>query len=515
MSCWLGIDVGTSGIKALVMNESGEVIRKGYAEQDVIFSQPGYAEQDPSVWWQSCKDAVRAALNGSEIGDRIEAIGFSGQMQGTVFLDEKGQPVRNCIIWMDQRAVNEVKDIEGALGEARMDADRITANQCLTTFWAPKILWVKKHEPQNYSRIKKVVFAKDYLAYCMTGEIATEVSDASLTYLLDIPGRRWSDDMFRALDIPREIVPDRLLESCDVTGRLRKSVADELGLKPGIPVIAGGGDQAANGIGTGIIDESIMGASIGTSAVVFGCSKTPFFDTKKRAIQSLCHSAPDLWAYLGLSLTAGASLKWVRDVIFPREKQECFRTGQDIYDHITGIAAKAAPGSGGLIFLPYFNGDSAPNNDPNARACFFGMSLNTGMPELCRSVMEGITFSLRETIEVCRETGKDIKTIRVSGGGAKSLLWRQMQADIFQTSIVTMNIEEGPAAGAAIMAAVGSGFFKDVAEGCGAVLRTSTETQPIAENVKKYDEYFWLYHEMYGHLRESFAKRARLISSEI
>lgn len=512
MSCWLGIDAGTSGIKALVLDESGKVVAEGYAEQDVIFSRPGYAEQCPKDWWEACKKAVAMATEASGTGKKIQAIGFSGQMQGTVFLDRENRPVRDCLIWMDQRAVHEVEDISQKLKEADIDGAHITANPCLNTFWAPKILWMKKQEPWNYEQIHKIIFPKDYLAYCMTGELAMEVSDASLTYLLDVPRRRWSDEMFRALGISKKLVPDRLLESCEVVGALRKTVAEELGLKAGIPVVAGGGDQTANGIGTGVIEESMMGASIGTSAVVFGCSRQPFFDKKQRAIQSLCHSAPDLWAYLGLSLTAGASLKWVRDVLFSKEKRECQKTGKDIYNEITGIAAKARPGSQGLMFLPYFNGDSAPNNDPDARACFFGMSLNHGMAELTRSVLEGVAYSLRETVEVCRETGMEIKSIRVSGGGAKSPLWRQIQADIFKTDIVTMNIQEGPAAGAAILAATGSGFFGNVQEGCRALLKTATRTEPMKEHVKIYEEYFQLYREMYGHLREPFAKRAKLVS---
>lgn len=510
MSCWMGIDVGTSGIKVLIINENGDVLGEGYTEQDVILSKSGYAEQNPLIWWESCKTAIQKALKNKKSSRDIEAIGFSGQMQGTVFLDKDDRPIRNCMIWMDQRAVSEVGDVDRLLKAAKINGMEITANQCLNTFWAPKILWLKKHEPENFEKINKILFPKDYLSLCMTGEKAIEASDASLTYLLDIKERKWSNLMFRALDIPRDMVPERLLESCQVVGKLRKSVAEEFGLKPGIPVIAGGGDQLANGIGTGIINENIMGASIGTSAVVFGCSKTPFYDRWNSAIQSLCHACPDLWAYLGLSLTAGASLKWIRETFFQREKTEYAKEGKDVYDYITGIASKTDIGSKGVIFLPYFNGDSAPNNDPNARACLFGMSLDTGMPEICRSVLEGVSFSMRETIDVCRKSGKDIHTIRVSGGGAKSALWRQIQADIFNASIVTMGIEEGPAAGAAILAAVGSGYFKTVNEGCDAIVKTGEQTDPVLENVKRYDEYFEIYHNLYGHLKKPFRERAKL-----
>ena len=512
MGCWLGIDAGTSGLKALVLEESGEILAEGYAELDVQFPGPGCAEQRPEDWWAACKKAVSLALQGRNIGKEIQAVGFSGQMQRTVFLDGDNRPVRDCLIWMDQRAVQEVEEIAWKLRAAGLDGMAVTANQCLNTFWAPKILWMRNNEPEHYERIRKIIFPKDYLAFRMTGELAMEVSDASLSYLLDVPRRKWSDEMFRALDIPKELVPNRLLESCEVVGTLKKSVAGELGLLEGIPVIAGGGDQTANGVGTGIIEERVMGASIGTSAVVFGCSRKPFYDRKQRAIQSLCHSVPDLWSYLGLSLTAGASLKWVRDVFFAGKKQAWKSAGKNVYVEITRIAAQARPGCRGLMFLPWFNGDSAPNNDPYARACFFGMSLDHGMAELTRSVLEGVVYSLRETVEVCREDGREIGTIRVSGGGAKSSLWRQIQADILKASVVTMKITEGPAAGAAILAAVGSGYFKDVKEGCRALLKTDTVTEPIREHEKIYEEYFQIYRGMYGCLREPFAKRAGLIN---
>ena len=511
MSCWMGIDSGTSGIKAVILNEKGDILGMGYCEQDVISPKPGYAEQDPHVWWKTCDAAVREAVAKSGVGKEIQAIGFSGQEQGTVFLDKNGEPIRNCIIWMDQRSVKEVKEIEEKLDAAGINPTAITGNYCLTSYWAPKILWLKHNEPENYEKIDKILFPKDYLSYRMTGEMAIEVSDASCSFLMDLPNRKWSEEMFALTGIPRSFVPDRLLESCGIVGGLLESVAEEWGLTPGIPVIAGGGDQPANGVGSGIIDDGVIGASIGTSAVVFGASSRPFIDVKKRAILSHCHSVPDKWAFLGLSLTAGASLKWVRDVIFADKKAECERQGTDVYDYITGLAAQAAPGCEGVTFLPYFNGDSTPNNDPHARACFFGMSLRTGMPEVCRSVMEGVTFSLRDTIEICRELGLDVSSVRISGGGAKSALWRQIQADIYNAEVVNLKIEEGPAAGAVIMAATGSGYFKSVKEGCDAIVRTGEVVEPIPEHVKIYDAYYHTYRELYAALKDSFANQAKIL----
>lgn len=512
MSYWLGIDAGTSGIKAIVIDENGNVCGKGYEELDVISPRPGYVEQNPKDWWRVCRNAVKAAVQTSGKGMLIEGIGVSGQMQGTVLIDKNGEPIRNCLIWLDQRATEEVKEIEERIKKAGISEIHITGNYGLSSFWVPKLLWVKKHEPELYERIYKVLFAKDYLVYCMTGEIVTEVSDASLSFLLDVNRRQWSETMFHVTGIPREIVPDRLLESCGVAGGLNASLAGEWGMKSGIPVVAGGGDQTANGVGTGIVKEGITGASIGTSAVVFGCTDSPFIDIKKRAVLSICHSVPGLWSYLGLSLTAGASLKWVRDVMFADKKAEFMTKGKDIYDYITGIAAKAKPGCEGVIFLPYFNGDSTPNNDAKARAGFLGLSLRSGMPEMCRSVMEGVAYSLRETIEICRELGNDVKEVRVSGGGSKSALWRQIQADIYNASVVTMNMEEGPAAGAAILAGVGAGYFKSVQEGCDAILKQGTIVDPIPENVKRYDEYFQIYHNLYRALKSSYDKQSELVN---
>ena len=512
MNCWMGIDAGTSGIKAIVINESGIVLGKGYEELDVISQKPGYAEQNPLDWWAACCKAVKKAVSVCGCGREIKGIGFSGQMQGAVFLDKNGHPIRNCLLWLDQRAAGQASFLEKYLERSGVDAVQITGNHCMNSFWAPKLLWMKENEPDNYEKIDKILFPKDYLSYRMTGEMAAEVSDASLTYFLDIKKRDWSGEMFQALGISRGLMPKRLLESCDIVGGLLPQVAEDLGLMPAIPVVAGGGDQTANGIGAGIISDGITGASIGTSAVIFGCCKKPFIDKQNHATFSMCHSVAGMWSYLGLSLTAGASLKWARDNFFAEEKKKCLQQKIDIYDYISSIAAKAKPGCEGVTFLPYFNGDSTPNNDPNARACFFGLSLRSGMPELCRSILEGVVYSLRDTVELCRRMGTGGNQIRVTGGGAKSPLWRQIQADIFDAEVVCMNIDEGPGAGAAIMAGVGAGYFKDVAEGCRAILSLGDITVPIRENVKVYDDFYQTYHDLYGHLRAPFARQAELVS---
>ena len=509
MSCFLGIDSGTSGVKALILDGEGVVRSIGYKECDVLNPEPGFAEQDPMDWWRACSGAVKEAVAKSGCGMEIEGIGFSGQMQGTVLLDKDKKPVGNSLIWLDQRATEEVEEIQKII--TAEESMKVTTNYCLNSFWAPKLMWLKKHRPADFERADKVVFTKDFLRLMMTGEVSTEVSDASLSYLMDVPGRCWSEKMLKALDIPRELMPDRLCESQDVCGYLLESVAKEWGMKPGIPVVAGAGDQPACGVGTGIVRNGVVGSSIGTSGVIFASFDKPFLLDKECATYGMCHAVPGLWGFLGLTLTSGASFKWVRDTFFAEKKAQFAAEGKDIYDYMTNMAAQAAVGSEGLCFLPYLNGEKTPINDENARGTFFGLSQRHGMNEICRSVMEGVTFSLRDSVEMFRAAGLEVNEIRASGGGAKSQLWRQIQADIYNANVVTMNMEEGPAAGAAILGAVGAGYFKNVAEGCDAVLKIESVTEPIAENVKIYNDYYKTYRDLYANLKSTFAQQAAIV----
>lgn len=509
MSCFLGIDAGTSGIKAIVLDDKGIIHGMGYQECDLITPKPGWVEEDPLDWWNACKSAVTQAVALSGRGWDIMGIGFSGQMQGCTLLGKDGEPVDNCMIWLDQRAYEQADRLN-----ARMDPKELldeVANFCLPSYWAPKLLWLKENKPDVFNKTKVVVFTKDYLRYRMTGEIATEVSDASCSFLLDMKNRKWSDKMFEVTGLPRSIVPERLLESQDVAGYLKKELAEEWGLRPNIPVVAGGGDQTAGGIGNGIIKTGTIAATIGTSGVVFGCCDTPFVDMQKRAMYSLCHSVPDKYCFLGCTLGAGGSFKWMRDTFFSEQKAAFAAEGRDIYDHMTALAEKVPEGCEGLTFLPYLNGESTPHVDPDARGVFFGLSYRHGIGAMCRSVMEGVTYSLRDTIEILRDFGLVISEVRAMGGGAKSKLWRQMQADIYNASVVTMNMEEGPAAGAAIMAAVGAGHFKSIEEGCNAILRVVNVTEPISKNVDVYNEYYQTYRALYPVLKNSFAVQAKRV----
>jgi len=509
MNCFLGIDSGTSGVKAVIIDETGRIRSIGYRECDVVSEQPGWADQDPMDWWKACEGAVSDAVAKSGSGKEIVSIGFSGQMRGNVMLDKDGNPLGNCMIWLDQRASEEVEEIRQMISDE--EALAITTNHCLNSYWAPKLLWIKKHRPEEYEKTDKVLFTKDFLRFKMTGEIATEVSDASLTFLMDVPHRCWSERMLSAIGIPKEILPKRLVESSEIVGHLRPEVAAAWGLTPGIPVAAGAGDQPACGVGTGVVGAGTIGSSIGTSGVVFGCSDQPFTIEKECGTFSMCHAVPDQWCFLGLALTSGASFKWLRDNIFPDKKKLMAAEGTDIYDYMTELAGHAGTGSGGLIFLPYLNGDKTPNNDENARAVWFGLSQRHGINEICRSVMEGVTYSLRDTVELFRECGMEVRQVVASGGGAKSRLWRQMQADIYNASVVTMNMEEGPGAGAAILGAVGAGYYKTIKEGCDAILKVTSVTEPNPEQVKIYDEYYQIYRSLYASLKTEFARNAEIV----
>ncbi|MDP2965996.1 MAG: xylulokinase [Pelolinea sp.] len=512
MKGYLGIDIGTSGVKALVINEIGQILATGYKECNIITPRPLWVEQDPNEWWNACKYAIKEAVVNSEIGMEIEAIGVSGQMLGNTMLDKNLKPIGNCMIWLDQRASKERDYIEEKLGIDEML--NITANYNLTGFWAPKLMWIKKNRPEVFEKTKMVLFPKDYIRLILTGEPALEVTDSSGTFLMDIAKRDWSDKMFEVCDLPKEIVPKRIFESCDIVGKLRGRIAQIFGLKSGIPVIAGGGDQTAGGIGNGVYKEGTISSSIGTSGVVFAATHNVIVDQKRRAAISICHSLPNTWCFFGCTLAAGGSFKWLRDTIFNDLKKKNSFHNDEIYEYMTALASESNPSSEGLMFLPYLNGERTPYPDENARGVFLGLSYRHGLSEICRSVMEGVTFSLRDTVEILRNFKIDIEEVRVSGGGAKSKLWRQMQADIFNTSVVTTNLEEGPSAGAAIMAAVGSGFYKSIEDACENIIRITSRTDPIKNNVDLYEDYYQIYKTLYPLLKSTFFGIGNLVNKQ-
>ena len=512
MSCFIGIDAGTSGIKVIVLEDTGKVIGTGYAECNVWMPRPGWAEQNPLDWWKACDLAVTRAVKDSGKGGEVVSIGFSGQMQGCILMDKDMQPIGSSLIWMDQRAADIAGELNGRM--AVQEYLEITASHCLPSFWAPKLLWIKRNQPAVFEKTKLVLFPKDYLRYRMTKEAAIEVSDASCTWLLDMKRRQWSGRMFEVTGIPRDIVPERLLESQEIAGTLQAEIAKRWGLRPGITVAAGGGDQLAGGIGSGIVRSGAIGSTIGTSGVVFGCCDKPFIDEQRRGVFSLCHSVPGTYGFLGCTLGAGGSYKWLRDTLFAEKREVLHAAGENIYDYMNRLAAAAPAGSEGLCYLPYMSGESTPHIDPDARGVFFGLNYRHDLGAICRSVMEGVVFSLRDTVQILREKADlAIDEVRAMGGGAKSPLWRQIQADVYNAAVITMNIEEGPAAGAAILGAVAAGAYRSVSEGCEAILKVDTVTEPIAGHVKIYNEYYQTYRELYPALKELYKTQAKRVAN--
>ena len=509
MKYFLGIDSGTSGVKAIVVGEDGKSAGAGYQELDIITEKPMWAEQNPADWWEACKKAIQEAVYTSGLGKEIYGIGVTGQMLGSTLLDKDNNTIGNCIMWLDQRAVSEVDWIKETAG---MDfLLQKTSNIPLTGYWAPKLMWIKKHQPELFEQIAQVIFPKDYIKFKLTGEISLDVTDASGSYLFDVANRTWSDEMFELCGLPRDIVSDNVLESQDVAGYLRKDVAEELGLTANIPVVGGAGDQPACGLGSGVYKEGIVSATIGTSGVVYAAVNKPIPDVNQAAALSFCHSVPDTWCLFGCTLAAGGSFKWLRDTVFAGERDAMKKEGKDVYSLMTSLASRAHVGSEGLVFLPYLNGERTPYPDPYAKGVFFGLSYRHGLNEISRSVMEGVIFSLRDTIELLRDANVTVSEVRASGGGAKSKLWLQMQADIYDASIVTTNVSETGCVGAAMLAAIGAKHFKDAEEACSQVIKPISVTEPIHEQVAIYEDFYQTYRSLYGTLKDTFSSQSKIV----
>jgi xylulokinase len=506
MKAYLGIDLGTSAVKAALLGEDGEFL--GMGESALVFAtpRPGYAEQNPEHWWHGAVAATGMALAVCAGKAEVAGIGISGQMLGSVLIDKDGRADRRGIIWMDQRAAKQRDDIEARLG---LDAilDR-TANYPLVSLWAPKLLWLRENEPDRYDRIEKVLFPKDYLKYRLTGTYDIDATDAPGTLLFNTAGRVWDDGLFRSLDIPRGFVPAGVSESVDIIGRVRREAAGELGVPEGTPVVAGGGDQMCGGVGLGVVRPGVVSSTIGTSGVVFTLSETCVVDRQPRALLSYCHSVPGTWCLYGCTLSAGGSFQWLRNTFFKNARMAWDTCGASAYAFMDALASESAPGCEGLVFLPYLSGERTPHPDPHARGVFFGLSQRHDAGEICRAVMEGVVYSLRDTIDILREHGLPAREVRAAGGGAASPLWLQMQADIFNAQVAITNIKESPAAGAAILAAVGTGRYASVRQAADDVVRVVRTCDPLPENVKIYDEYYVTYRALYPALRPLYASQA-------
>lgn len=495
---FMGIDLGTSGVKVLLIDENGEVVSKGEEEYPLYTPNPGWTEQDPQEWWSATKIAIRKAIKDVNPNE-IKGIGLTGQMHGSVFLDDGGNVIRPCILWNDQRTYREVEEI---MDRFRDKVVEWIANPVLTGFTLPKIVWLKKNEPENFSKVRKILLPKDYIRFKLTGEYATEVSDASGTALFDVKNRTWSREMIEAMGLSPELFP-KCYESPEVTGYVTKEVAEDTGLKDGIPVVGGGGDQAAQAVGMGIVHPYDTSVTLGTSGVVFSAINEVFVDPKLRT-HTFCHAVPGMWHIMGVMLSAGGSLRWYRDTFSEMETSIARLLNRDPYEILTAEAERVKPGSERLLFLPYLTGERCPYPDPFARGVFFGIGLNHSRAHFVRAIIEGISFGLNDSLNILRELGVKPSMVKVSGGGARSLLWRKILASIFQLPVATINVTEGAAFGSALLSAVGIGRFDSVIEAVENIVRITDVTEPEPNWVKIYEDLYPLYRKLYEDLKEDF-----------
>src|ERR1700674_1306411 len=476
----LGIDVGTGGTRAVLLDDAGRVLGAAMADHvEMASPQLGWAEQDPRDWWRAAGAAVKECLAKTNTNEgEIVAIGLSGQMHGLVMLDAAGEVVRPALIWCDQRTEAECRAITERVGAKRLID--LVANPALTGFTLPKIWWVRTHEPEIWSRVRSVMLPKDYVRFKLTGGRVTDVADASGTLLFDVVNRRWSAEMLDASDLRAEILPE-VFESPGVSGRVSKDGAVASGLREGTPVIAGGGDQGAGAVGMGIVAPGNVSATIGTSGVVFAATSSPVVEPKGR-IHTFCHAIPGRWHGMGVTQGAGLSLRWFRDQF----------GGGASYDVLMKEAAEAPAGADGLLWAPYLMGERTPHLDPNARGALVGLTAQHTRAHVIRAILEGVAFSLRDTFTIFRELEVPVKTIRLGGGGARSALWQQIQADIYGMTVDLVAAEEGAAYGAALLAGVGAGVWRSVEAACGTAVHVAKRVEPIRKNVelmnRRYEE---------------------------
>lgn len=508
MAYLMGIDIGTSGTKSVLFDEIGNTVASALEEYPLYQPNIGWAEQDPEDWWQAVSGGIRKVIakSGIKAAD-ICGVGLSGQMHGLVLLNGDNKVLRRSIIWCDQRSTAECEQITSLIGAERLI--EITANPALTGFTASKIMWVKNHEPDIFERAKKILLPKDYVRYRLTGEFATEVSDASGMQLMDIPGRCWSQEVLSKLGIERNQLAD-LYESQEVSGRVSSSAASQTGLWEGTPVVGGGGDQAAGAVGNGIVKPGVVSSTIGTSGVVFAYLDKISIDPKGR-VHTFCHAVPNTWHVMGVTQAAGLSLKWFRDNFCKDEINTAELMGTDPYVLMDREAERVRAGSNGLLYMPYLMGERTPHLDAYAKGVFFGLSAKHDKKDMIRAIMEGVTYSLRDCLEIIDGMGVNVSEIRASGGGGKSMLWRQMQADIFGNEITTINSSEGPALGVALLAGVGTGVYKNIAEACDTAIKVKSVQQPDMELYSRYSKFYGLYGQLYKSLKKDYKNLADIM----
>ncbi len=507
MNYLIGVDIGTSGTKTVLFDETGTVVASALREYPLYQPQNGWAEQDPEDWRRAALETLAEVVEKSGVSsEKIKGIGLSGQMHGLVMLDEENRVLRRSIIWCDQRTAKECEEITERVGSSRMI--EITANPALTGFTASKILWVRNHEPELYQKCRHILLPKDYVRFCLTGAYATEVSDASGMQLLDVPNRCWSEEILEKLEIAPELLAE-VYESPEVTGYITADVASATGLKAGTPVVGGAGDNAAAAVGTGVVSDGKAFTTIGTSGVVYAHTSQISIDPKGR-VHTFCCAVPGCWHVMGVTQAAGLSLKWFRDNFCMEEIRTAEGMGVDPYYLMDCQAERVPIGCNKLLYLPYLMGERTPHLDPDCRGVFFGLSAVHTKYDMLRAVMEGVTFSQRDSVEILREMGVQIGEMLACGGGGSSPLWRQMLADTFACPVKTVVSKEGPALGVAILAGVGAGIYTSVESGCEAVIRTNPQQTPVAENIPQYEKYYQLYHRLYSSLKADYKQLSQL-----
>jgi xylulokinase len=496
----LGIDVGTGGTRAVLLDSHGQVLSAATAEHASMSSPHiGWAEQSPEDWWRAACQAIQKCLAKSSVpGQEVAAIGLTGQMHGLVLLDAQNEVLRPAILWCDQRTGGECREITEQVGAQRLI--ELTANPALTGFTLPKIWWVQRHEPQIWARVRSLMLPKDYIRFRLTGARAIDVADASGTLMFDVVRRRWSQVMLEISRLDEALLP-RVFESQEISGHVNEEGARLSGLRPGIPVVAGAGDQAAGAVGMGIVKAGAVSATIGTSGVVFAATSSPVLEPEGR-IHTFCHAIPNRWHVMGVTQGAGLSLRWFRDQ-FGSGKDD----GRDPYERLTEEAANAPAGAAGLLWTPYLMGERTPHLDPNARGALVGITAQHTRAHVIRAILEGVAFSLRDSLTLFREIGVPIESIRLGGGGARSLVWQQIQADVYGMPVELIEADEGAAYGAGLLAGAGIGVWPSVDTACETTVRIAKRVQPNPRTVERmnlqYVEYRKLYPALQG-IRHSF-----------
>jgi len=492
MRLLLGIDLSTTGAKALLIDTHGRVVSSATTSLNISTPHPLWSEQDPREWWTATTNSIRQALaTANASGDDVSAIGLTGQMHGLVLLDAEGEVLRPAILWNDQRCGAECDEIRARISRAELV--QITGNDALTGFTAPKILWVETHESEIYRRTRHVLLPKDYIRHKLTGALAMDKADGSGTMLFDLRNRTWSSQILNTLNISPDWLP-QTFEGHETTGEVTREAAAQTGLSQGTPVVAGGGDQSAQALGTGVVRPGMIAVTLGTSGVVFAATESPLIEPEGR-LHAFCHAVAGRWHLMGVMLSAAGSLQWYRD------KLACDRSFAELVDE----AGEVPAGSEGLIFLPYLSGERTPHPDPLARGAWIGLTTRHGQAHLTRSILEGVAFGIKDMFCLMRDAGLgSVEEVRVSGGGAKSLLWRQILADTLDADLVTVNTTEGAAYGAALLAGVGAGVWSNVDQACAQTISTCDHVTPNKEAVAIYTSLYEQYRNLYPILKPTF-----------